>query len=122
MRALTIEGQKLLSGTIRISGAKNSAVALIPAAILSDEETTICNVPEITDVKALSEILEYLNADVRRASESIVINPTNIENKTITEEHSKKLRASYYFLGALLGKYKKASMYFPGGCSIEKDQ
>ena len=120
MKALTIKGQKQLSGTIRISGAKNSAVALIPAAILSDEETTICNVPEITDVNALSEILEYLNADVRRASESIVINPANIENKTITEEHSKKLRASYYFLGALLGKYKKASMYFPGGCSIGK--
>ena len=120
MKVLTIEGQNPLSGTIRISGAKNSAVALIPAAILSDEETTICNVPEITDVKALSEILEYLNADVRRASESIVINPANIENKTITEEHSQKLRASYYFLGALLGKYKKASMYFPGGCSIGK--
>ena len=120
MLALEIEGKKSLSGTIRISGAKNSAVALIPAAILSDDETTICNVPEITDVKALAEILLYLNVDARRASESIVINPQNMKNEIITEEHSKKLRASYYFLGALLGKYKKASMYFPGGCSIGK--
>ena len=118
MLALSIEGKKKLTGTIRISGAKNSAVALIPAAILSDDEVTICNVPEISDVDALSEILKYLNADVHRSSESIVINSKNIENKVISEEHSKKLRASYYFLGALLGKYKKASMYFPGGCSI----
>ena len=118
MLVLNIEGQNKLKGTIRISGAKNSAVALIPAAILSDDETTICNVPEISDVDALSEILEYLNATVHRSSESIVIDSKNIENKMISEEHSKKLRASYYFLGALLGKYKKASMYFPGGCSI----
>ena len=118
MLALNIEGKHTLKGTVRISGAKNSAVALIPAAILSDDETTICNVPEISDVDALAEILKYLNADVHRSSESIIINSKNIENKVISEEHSKKLRASYYFLGALLGKYKKASMYFPGGCSI----
>lgn len=118
MKVLSITGKNTLTGTIRISGAKNSAVALIPAAILSDDETTICNVPEITDVSALSEILTYLNAETRRASESIVINPKNLENKTIPETYAKKLRASYYFLGALLGKYKKATMAFPGGCSI----
>ena len=118
MKILEIEGGRTLSGTIRISGAKNSCVALIPAAILSDEEVTICNVPEISDTDNLCEILNYLNVENKRASETIVINPKNLQNKEISEEFSKKLRASYYFMGALLGKYKKAEMYFPGGCSI----
>jgi len=118
MKVLEIQGGNKLSGTIRISGAKNSSVALIPAAILADEKVTICNVPEITDTDALSEILEFLGADIKRASESIVINPTTIENKGIPINISKKLRASYYFMGSLLGKYKHVEMYFPGGCSI----
>lgn len=118
MKVLKINGGKVLSGTIRISGAKNASVALIPAAILADSEVTICNVPEITDTDALTEILEYLGADVKRASESIVINPINIENKEIPQELSTKLRASYYFMSALLGKYKYVEMYFPGGCNI----
>jgi len=118
MKKLKITGGKSLSGTIRISGAKNSVVALIPAAILSGSEVTICNVPEITDTDALVEILEYLGANVRRASESLVIDSSCMENKVIEESFSKKLRASYYFLGALLGKYGRAEMYFPGGCSI----
>ena len=118
MKVLKINGGKELTGTIRISGAKNASVALIPAAILSDSDVTICNVPEITDTDALTEILEYLGADVKRASESILINPTTIENKEIPKELSTKLRASYYFMSALLGKYKYVEMYFPGGCSI----
>lgn len=118
MKVLEIHGGKKLSGTIRISGAKNASVALIPAAILADEQVTICNVPEITDMDALTEILEYLGADVKRASESILINPTTIENKEIPKELSTKLRASYYFMAALLGKYKYVEMYFPGGCNI----
>ena len=118
MKLMEIEGGIELSGTIRISGAKNATVALIPAAILTDEEATICNIPEITDTEALCDILEALNVDVKRASESIVINPQNMQNIEITEKFSKKLRASYYFMGALLKKKKKAVMYFPGGCSI----
>ncbi len=118
MKIMEIEGGKDLTGTIRISGAKNATVALIPAAILTDEEATICNIPEITDTEALCDILKELNVGVKRASESIIINPQDMENKEIGEKFSKKLRASYYFMGALLGKYKKAVMYFPGGCSI----
>lgn len=115
---MEIEGGKDLTGTIRISGAKNATVALIPAAILTDEEVTICNVPEITDTDSLCDILKELNVDYKRASESIVINPEKMKNVEIGEIFSKKLRASYYFMGALLGKYKKVVMYFPGGCSI----
>ena len=118
MKIMEIEGNRELSGTIRISGAKNATVALIPAAILTDEEATICNIPEITDTEALCDILKELNVDVKRASESIIINPKNMQNIEIDEKFSKKLRASYYFMGALLGKYKKAVLYFPGGCSI----
>ena len=118
MKVIEIEGGRKLSGTIRVSGAKNATVALIPAAILTDEEATICNVPEITDTDALCDILELLNVKVNRSTESVVINPQDMQNTVITEPYSKKLRASYYFMGALLGKYKKAEMYFPGGCSI----
>lgn len=118
MKTLTIQGGQTLSGTVRIGGAKNSAVALIPAAILASDPVTICNVPEITDIEALSNILKHLNVSVKRASESIVIDPSKMENKMITQELSSKLRASYYFMGALLGKYKKVTMYFPGGCKI----
>ena len=118
MKVIEIEGNRELSGQIRISGAKNATVALIPAAILTDEEATICNVPEITDTDALCDILKELNVSVNRSTESLVINPKDMKNVEIKEEFSKKLRASYYFMGALLGKYKKAVMYFPGGCSI----
>lgn len=118
MSKIKIEGGHLLKGVINISGAKNSAVALIPAAILCDEETTITNVPEISDVDSLEEILMCLNADVKRDRNSVTINSKYVENKVIPEELSVKLRASYYFMGALLGKFHKVEMYFPGGCSI----
>ena len=118
MKKIIINGKEKLKGTIRISGAKNAAVAIIPAAILADEETTICNVPEISDIESLEEILKYLNVDVKRATETMVINTKNMENKVIPTEISSKLRASYYFMGALLAKYKYVEMYFPGGCKI----
>ena len=118
MKVIEIEGARQLSGAIRISGAKNATVALIPAAILTDEEATICNVPEITDTDALCDILKQLSVNVNRSTESLVINPQNMKNVEIKEEYSKKLRASYYFMGALLGKFKKVVMHFPGGCSI----
>ena len=118
MKIMKVEGGNKLSGTIRISGAKNASVAIIPAAILTDEEVTICNVPEITDTDALCDILDELNVKTSRASGSLIIDPKEMKNVGIKEEHSKKLRASYYFMGALLGKYNKCSMFFPGGCSI----
>ena len=118
MKQIKIKGKNKLTGTIRISGAKNAAVALIPAAILSDEDVTICNVPEISDINSLEEILRYLDVKFSRATESIIINPKDMTNKEIPEDISRKLRASYYFMGALLSKYKKVEMYFPGGCNI----
>lgn len=93
MKKIIINGQRQLSGTIRISGAKNAAVAIIPAAILSDSEVTICNVPEISDIDSLEEILKFLNIDVKRATETVLINPSHMKNKEIPERIAKKLRA-----------------------------
>ena len=118
MAKIIIEGNHVLEGTIEISGAKNSAVALVPASILSDGKVTIDNIPNISDIKALNEILEYLGAKVERKNSTITIDSSTIKNKEIPENISKKLRASYYFMSALLGKYKKVEMYFPGGCKI----
>ena len=118
MKKIIIEGGYPLTGTIKISGAKNSAVALVPASLLAEDNVTIDNIPDISDINALNEILEYLGSQVTRKKEIMEIDPSTVENKAIPENISKKLRASYYFMGALLGKYKKAEMYFPGGCSI----
>ena len=118
MPKIKIEGGHKLSGIITVSGAKNSVVALIPAAILCDETVTINNVPDITDVDDLENILLHLNAKINRTKGTVEINSSDIINKEITETLSKKLRASYYFMGALLGKFNKVDMYFPGGCAI----
>ena len=121
MRKLIIKGGKELSGEVKISGAKNSAVALIPAALLCDENVDITNVPNISDVDALEEILLYLNAKIdRKENNEVTIYSSEISNKPIKTKLAKKLRASYYFMGALLGKYKHVQMSFPGGCSIGK--
>ena len=118
MPKIKIEGNHELSSTITVGGAKNSVVALIPAAILCDETVTISNVPDITDVDDLEKILVHLNAKIERSPGTVVINSSDIINKEITQELSKKLRASYYFMGALLGKFNRVEMYFPGGCAI----
>lgn len=118
MPKIKIEGGHKLTGEIEISGSKNSAVALIPAAILCDEKVKISNVPNISDVDSLEEILKYLNAKVERNKDELIIDSSEIINKEIPEEMSQKLRASYYFMSSLLGKYKHVEMYFPGGCSI----
>lgn len=118
MKKIKINGGKELKGTIKISGAKNSAVALVPASLLSDGIVTIDNIPDISDIDALNEILEFLGAKVKRENDWMIIDQTNLKNKEIPESKAKKLRASYYFMGALLGKYKKVEIYFPGGCSI----
>ena len=118
MHRIIINGNKKLTGKIKISGSKNSAVALVPAAVLCDEEVVINNVPKISDIEALDEILKFLGAKVSRDDDQIKIDSSKIENKLIPESVAKKLRASYYFMGALLSKFKKVEMYFPGGCSI----
>ena len=118
MKQIVIQGGNKLSGTIKIGGAKNSAVALIPASILADDIVKIDNIPNISDIGALNEILEFLGVKVSIDDGLMIIDPKSIKNKEIPKEVSSKLRASYYFMSALLGKYKHVEMYFPGGCKI----
>ena len=118
MERIVIEGGQPLKGTITIGGAKNSAVALIPAALLADGICTIKNVPNITDRDALFDIVKLLNCDIEQDGNVVKIDSTNLKNTLITQELSVKLRASYYFMGVLLGKYKHVEIYFPGGCNI----
>ena len=118
MPKIVVEGNKKLSGEIKVSGAKNSAVALVPASILCDEKVRLSNVPNISDIDDLEEILAYLGVVLERGDHTVAINDTSMNNKMIPCEMSTKLRASYYFMGALLSKFKKVEIYFPGGCSI----
>ncbi len=119
MHRIIIHGGKKLSGEITISGAKNSAVALIPGAILCDETITLSNVPNISDVDSLEEMLLHLNTKIERRKNGVVfISSKDIVNKPINKDLAKKLRASYYFMGALLGRFKHVEMCFPGGCTI----
>ena len=117
MDKIKVIGKQTLSGKIYISGSKNSVVSLLPAAILSDE-VVIEKVPHISDVDNLEEILRFLNVKFSLESGTIHIDSTHMENKPITEEYSSKLRASYYFMGALLSKFGKVEISFPGGCNI----
>lgn len=119
MDKIKVIGKQILSGKIYISGSKNSVVSLLPAAILSDE-TIIEKVPHISDVDNLEEILRYLGVKFSLESGTIHIDSTSMINKPITLEYSSKLRASYYFMGAMLSKFKKIEISFPGGCNIGK--
>ena len=118
MKKIVIEGGKTLTGSIRISGAKNSAVALIPASILCDEETTIYNVPEISDRDDLIKIIELLKGTVSLEKDTLYMDCKNVESIFIPENLSTKLRASYYFMGALLGRKRRIEISLPGGCKI----
>lgn len=118
MSSIRIEGKHALSGEIKVSGAKNSAVALIPAAILCGEKVLLKNVPDISDIYALEEILTSLGVEVEIGNHTISIDSSNMFNAVIPCELSSRLRASYYFMGSLLGRYKKVNMCFPGGCTI----
>ncbi len=118
-QVIKIEGGRKLNGTVRIDGSKNATVALIPATILANEVVTIYGVPDISDVQALTLILEDLNVKVERAENGdLIIDPTHMENTPLVKDTVTKLRASYYFMGALLGKYGKVEIKMPGGCDL----
>ena len=118
LEVIAIEGGYKLNGTVRISGAKNATVALIPAAVLSDGPVEIFGVPEISDVEALAILLEELKCEVEVDGEHIKIDPTHMEDIPLVSDAVNKLRASYYFMGALLGKYKRVKIKMPGGCYL----
>lgn len=119
LEKLVIRGGKRLSGEVTIAGAKNAAVAIIPAAILVEGVCTIENVPAIKDVKVICKILEELGAKVEFLDKyTLKIDCTNIEKYAAPYDMVRKMRASYYLLGALLGRMKKADVALPGGCNF----
>ncbi|EUJ24135.1 UDP-N-acetylglucosamine 1-carboxyvinyltransferase [Listeria grandensis FSL F6-0971] len=105
---LVIKGGNELSGTLRVDGAKNSAVALIPATILADSDVTIEGLPDISDVHTLYAILEELGGEIHAGPDAVTIDPSNLTDVPLPNGNVKKLRASYYLMGAMLGRFKKS--------------
>ncbi len=119
MEKLIIEGGKRLEGSVRVSGFKNAILAIIPATILCADKFVIENVPKIRDVVALQEIMTSFGAKVELSDKGVLtIDTRNVKECVASYEHAKKLRASYYLLGASTGRFKKAEVAYPGGCNI----
>lgn len=119
MTKYVINGGKPLYGTVPISGAKNAAVAIIPATLLVDGVCRIENIPQISDVTLILNILQELGADVRTVDRTTVdIDCTHIHNAKVPDELARKIRASYYLIGALLGRFGLADVALPGGCDF----
>ena len=116
---MLITGGRPLMGEITVSGGKNTAVAVIPAALLCDEPCTIENLPDIDDVHALIEILEHLGAETEYVpGKHLIVDPRPAKGYHVPYAMTKRLRASYYLLGALLGRCAHAEVGYPGGCTI----
>lgn len=120
MKKIKINGKRMLSGEIEISGAKNSVVALIPAAILTDEQVVIKNVPKLSDTENLERILGILGAKITFRDSELIIDSQNLKNCEIPGYLASTLRASYYFMGALLARFRHVEISLPGGCTIGK--
>ena len=118
MEKLMIAGGDHLKGTVRISGAKNSAVALIPATILADSPVTIEGLPDISDVEILKDLLEEIGGKVELCNDDMTVDPSSMISMPLPNGKVKKLRASYYLMGAMLGRFKKAVIGLPGGCHL----
>ncbi|MEK9197419.1 UDP-N-acetylglucosamine 1-carboxyvinyltransferase [Ureibacillus sp. 179-F W5.1 NHS] len=118
MDVYKINGGNRLKGTLKVSGAKNSAVALIPASILANSSVTIGGIPEISDAWTLKALLEEIGGEVSFKDGQMIIDPTNMLAIPLPNGNVKKLRASYYLMGAMLGRFKKAVIGLPGGCFL----
>lgn len=118
MDVYKITGGKRLQGTIKVSGAKNSAVALIPASILASSSVTIGGIPEISDAWTLKALLEEIGGEVTFENGQMTIDPSKMLAMPLPNGNVKKLRASYYLMGAMLGRFKKAVIGLPGGCFL----
>lgn len=118
MDVYKINGQRRLKGKIKVSGAKNSAVALIPASILADSPVTIGGIPAISDASTLKGLLEEIGGEVTFKNGEMVIDPSKMKAIPLPNGDVKKLRASYYLMGAMLGRFKEAVIGLPGGCFL----
>ncbi len=115
---IKIRGGKTLSGEVRISSSKNAAVAILPSVVLASEVVKLYDVPNIEDIKVLIKLLRLLNIKVQEDEDTLTIDPTNITDIVLDDPSVNKLRASYYFMGAMLGRFKHVRMLYPGGCNL----
>ena len=119
MEQYIIKGGNPLVGDVTVSGAKNAALGILAASIMTDEDVLIDNLPDVRDINVLLEAIQEIGARVERIDRHTVkINAGNIKEVSVDDEYIRKIRASYYFIGALLGKYKSAQVPLPGGCNI----
>ena len=119
MEKFVIKGGSPLVGEVEIGGAKNAALAILTAAVMTNEPVTIDNIPDVSDINVMLESLSVIGATAERVDRHTVrINGATIGSVSVDYEYIKKIRASYYLLGALLGKYKRAEVPLPGGCNI----
>ena len=119
MEQYVIKGGIPLNGEVEIGGAKNAALAILAAANMTDETVYIDNIPDVRDINAMLEAMEGIGTKVERLDRhTVTVNGSGLENCIVENESMKRIRASYYLLGALLGKYKKAQVPLPGGCNI----
>ena len=119
MNQYIMKGGNPLVGDVVISGAKNAALGILAAAIMTDEDVIVENLPDVRDINVLLEAIEEIGASVERVDRhSVRINASTIREVSVDDEYIRKIRASYYFIGALLGKYKSAEVPLPGGCNI----
>ena len=119
MEQFVIKGGHPLQGEVEIGGAKNAALAILAAAIMTDETVTIDNLPNVRDINVLLQAIEEIGAKVERVNvHKVKINGSFIRDVNVDNEFIRKIRASYYLIGALLGKYKRAEVALPGGCDI----
>ena len=119
MEQYIMKGGNPLVGEVTIGGAKNAALGILAAAIMTDEDVLIDNLPDVRDINVLLEAIEEIGAEVERIDRHTVrINGKTIREVAVDDEYIRKIRASYYFIGAMLGKYKSAQVPLPGGCNI----
>ena len=119
MNQFIMKGGNPLVGDVVISGAKNAALGILAAAIMTDDDVIIENLPDVRDINVLLEAISEIGAQVERIDRhSVKINASTIREVSVDDEYIRKIRASYYFIGALLGKYKSAEVPLPGGCNI----
>ncbi len=119
MEHYVMKGGNPLAGEVMISGAKNAALGILAAAIMTDEDVIVDNLPDVNDINVLLEAIQHIGATVTRLHRHAVkINAKSIHAISVEDEYMRRIRASYYFIGALLGKYKSAEVPLPGGCNI----
>jgi len=118
LASIVVNGGKSLKGTVNVSGSKNSTLPIMAACLLTDKECILHGVPCLEDIRVMEEVLKKLGAKVKREKDSLIIDPSSVDSWELPEDLTRKMRASNLVMGALLGRFKRAKISYPGGCAI----